>query len=260
MSTRAMSVAIVVSAANGTRAGDGLDQHEPERVDVALAVDGFAPRLLGTRVAGGAEHGAGGSVHAASASARASPKSADAQPAFLAEQQVGRLDVAVDEAAPVRVVERAGRLEADHQRLRRAESRVRVSSMAAQAAAAEVLGDEVRLVVVLAPVVHRQHVRVVERRGRLRFGPEPSEERFVVGEAVVQDLDRDATAQTRVVGEEHQGRRTRTDRGDQPVPTAEHPTDLVGHPRDDHRSRVSPVRACAGEPRRLRARMTRTPS
>jgi hypothetical protein len=75
---------------------------------------------------------------------------------------------------------------------------------------------------------------MVERCRGVRLRAEPARERFVVGESVVEHLHCDAAAKTGVVGEEHEGRRTGPDRCDQPVPTAQDPTDLVGHPRDDH--------------------------
>ena len=49
-----------------------------------------------------------GSVMAASASARARPKSATRSRAVIVEEEVGRLDVTVDEAAPVGVGEPVG--------------------------------------------------------------------------------------------------------------------------------------------------------
>ena len=138
-----MSVATVVSAANGTWPVTASTSVEGERVDVGLAVDGQAPGLLGRGVAGGAEHDAGGLGPRRLGEGAGQAEVGDAQPAVLAEQQVGGLDVAVDEAAAVGVVEAAGRLEADEQRLRRRQLPAAVEHRA-QAAAAEVLEHEVR--------------------------------------------------------------------------------------------------------------------
>ena len=90
--------------------------------------------------------------------------------------------------------------------------------------------------VLLAPVVHRHDVRVVERRGRLGLGPEPTEELSVLGQRVVQDLDRDAAAQASVVGQVHLGRRTHADRADQAVATAQHLADRRAHAGQGHRA------------------------
>ena len=148
---------------------------------------GFAAGLLGAGVASGAQHRAGRLGPRRLGQRAGEPEVADAQPSLLAEQEVGGLDVAVHEAARVRVLEAAGGLEPDHQRLRRREPGAGVEH-GAQAAAAEVLGDEVGLALVVAPVVDREHVRVVQGRGRLRFGAEPAEKGLILGQRLVQQL------------------------------------------------------------------------
>ena len=104
----------------GHLAGDRLHQHEGERVDVGLAGEGLALRLLGRRVAGGAEHRALRFGPRRLGQRPGQAEVGDAEPALLAEEEVGRLDVAVHEAPAVRVLEGPGGLEADQQRLRRA--------------------------------------------------------------------------------------------------------------------------------------------
>ena len=135
------------------------------------------------------------------------------------------------------VLQAAGRLQPDHQRLRRREAVAGVEHRP-EAAAAEILGDEVGLALVLAPVVDGEHVLMVEGGGRLRLGAEPPEESLVLRQRLMQQLGRHSPPQARVVSHVHQGRRARSDGCDQPVTPAQHPTELVGHPRDDHRSRV----------------------
>ena len=117
---RAISVATVVSAANGTVARDGLDHHERERVHVGLSVDRLALGLLRRGVARGAEHDAGRLGPRRLGDRAGEPEVGDAQPALLVEEEVRGLDVAMDEAPAMRVLEAAGRLEADDERLRRA--------------------------------------------------------------------------------------------------------------------------------------------
>ena len=118
----------------------------------------------------------------------------------------------------------------------------------AEAAAAEVLGDEVGRAVVVAPVVDGDDVRVVQGRGGLRLGPEAAEEGLVVGEGGVQDLHRHPTAEADVVGQEDLGRRAGADGGDEPVAPAEDATDLVGHAGHDHGARVSGALRPPGAP------------
>ena len=142
---RAISVATVVSAANGTVPGDRLDQHERERVHVGLAVDRLALRLLGRRVARGAEHDARRLGPRRLGDGPGQAEVGDAQPAVLVEQEVGGLDVAVDEAPAVGVVEAARRLEADERAPATASAAAPVEHRP-QAAAAEVLEHEVRAV------------------------------------------------------------------------------------------------------------------
>ena len=94
---------------------------------------------------------------------------------MLVEEQVRGLDVAVQDAARVRVLERGGDVASDARGLRDGEMRVVVEDRP-EAAAFEQLEHHERDVV-LAPVVDGDDVRVVERRRDLRFGAESTEER-----------------------------------------------------------------------------------
>ena len=126
-SSRFMSVATVVSPAKGTSPVTASTSVEGQRVDVALAVERLAPGLLGRRVAGGAEHRARRLGPGRLGEGPGQAEVGDAQPAVLAEEEVGGLDVAVDEAPAVGVVEAPAGLEPDEQRLGRGESRPRSS-------------------------------------------------------------------------------------------------------------------------------------
>ena len=85
-----------------------------------------------------------------------------------------------------------------------------------EAAALEQLEHHERHVV-FAPVVDRDDVGVVQRRRELRLGPEPAQERGVVGERGVQHLDRDPAAQPLVVGDVDATARAGADRTVQQV-------------------------------------------
>ena len=85
----------------------------------------------------------------------------------VGDDHVLRLDVAVDDAAPVRVLERVGQREADAQDVavrQLAGRRERV-----ERAPAHELGDEVAGLGVLAGVEHGDDARVVEPRGGERL-------------------------------------------------------------------------------------------
>ena len=145
------------------------------------------------------------------------------------------------EAATVRVLESPGGLHADQQRLGRCQSPPEVEH-ASQGPATEILRDEVRDIA-LAPVVDRHDVWVVQRGSRASFGVESLEERSIVCEGVVQDLDRDASTQRHVVGEVHRGGRSRADWRDQPVAPPEYLTDTVDQAGNCHGDKlvVTPV-------------------
>ena len=95
----------------GHAPGERLEEHHAQRVDVAAAVDGDALGLLRRHVVGRAHDGAGGGV------LRDADDLGDAvvgehRFTLRREQHVGRLDVAVDHATPMGVVDRrAERLE-----------------------------------------------------------------------------------------------------------------------------------------------------
>ena len=125
--------------------------------------------------------------------ARGEPEVGDADDAVLVEEQVRGLDVAVQDPARVRVLERGRDVAADARGLRHREVRVLVEDRA-EAAAFEQLEHHERDVV-LAPVVDGDDVRMVQRRRDLGFGAEAAQERGVLGERGVQDLDRDAAPQ-----------------------------------------------------------------
>ena len=125
----------------GHHAGDRLDEHQGQGVDVAAPVERAAGRLLGRDVAGGAQHDALGLGPGGLGQGPGQAEVGHPQPPVLAEQQVGGLDVAVGEAPGMGVVEAPGGVEAHHQRLGDRQQPPGLED-ALQAAALEVLGDQ----------------------------------------------------------------------------------------------------------------------
>ena len=173
-----------------------------------------------------------GSVQAASASARASPKSAILSRRVGVEQEVGWLDVAVDQPAPVRVVEPGRGLGADLGGLLRGEQHAGVVDLA-ERASGQVLEHQVGLPILLTPVVDPQDVRVVERGHGLRLGPEALEEGAVAGKSRMEHLDGNLAVKGDVVGEVDVRGRTGPQGRNESVPVAEDTSDGVGEARHD---------------------------
>jgi hypothetical protein len=100
----------LVLAVEGNVAGEHLEEDDAERVDVRLPVDVVAQRLLGRHVVRRAEHAAV-RREAVVVERAGDAEVGDLGRALLVDQDVLRLDVAVDDAARVRGAERAGDLD-----------------------------------------------------------------------------------------------------------------------------------------------------
>ena len=116
--------------------------------------------------------------------------------------------------------------------LRNGEQRALVEHRA-QRTALEQLEHHERHVVV-APVVHGDDVGVVQRRRELGLGPEPAQERGVLGEGRVQHLDRDPAPQPRVLGDVDPAARAGADGAVQQVPAREDTAREVAHRTAGH--------------------------
>ena len=97
-------------------AGERVEQHAAQRVDVGARVDALAADLLGRDVAERPDPLARAAQPGARAQALGQPEVREVRVVAGAEQDVGGLDVAVDQAARVRGVERAADLVDDARR------------------------------------------------------------------------------------------------------------------------------------------------
>jgi hypothetical protein len=181
-------------------AGERLVEHAAERVDVGAAVDAGALDLLGRDVVD-----------------RADPHARLRQPALRAgvlgeaevgevgvigavavgDQDVGGLDVAVDEPARVRDVERAADLHEDRRGAAWVEPAGALDERAQVGALDEAHRDE-QQAVDLARVVDRHDVRVLERRGDPRLALEALAEVLVGREVRRDDLEGDRAVEREV--------------------------------------------------------------
>jgi len=124
------------------------------------------------------------------------PKSLHETPT-LREQDVGRLDVAVDDSFGMRVIERC------RQRLKNGESLLdgprTATQLSGERAPTNVGADHIRPALLLAVVVDHEDVRMIEARDGLGLVTKPLKVRLIGGVARRQELDRHVTLETRIV-------------------------------------------------------------
>ena len=181
-----------VLALVGNLAGEHLEEHATERVDVSARVGVASGDLLRRHVVDGADDGslrgqAGGRV-------RPLGHPEVRQVGVLGaigdgDQDVRRLDVAVHQALGVGGVERRGALREQIDRPARIE-RSRFTDDLAQVGADDVVHHEEHEPFLFSGVVDRDHVGVVDRRGDPHLAPEALPERRVIGQLGRQHLQR----------------------------------------------------------------------
>ncbi len=215
---------------NGAR--DRFDEDDREGVQIGAAVERRARRLLGRRVSSGAHHGTRRLGPTRLCERARQTEVGHPQDPVLVEEQVRRLDVAVHQPTHVRVFERCGDLTADMDGLSRSQRFAGVEESAEAAAPQQLEHHEGHLVI--APVVDRHDVRVVQRSGDLRLGAEASEEADVVGERGVEHFDRDPAPQPDVVRHVDATARARADRREHAVTAGEHAAGQIGDATDRH--------------------------
>ncbi len=151
----------------------------------------------------------------------------DPKPTLVAEDERRRTDVAVHEPVAMDDVERLARLETDHQCLRRRQRAATVEVLA-QAAATEVLDDDVHRLAVVpdvgAPVVDLGDVGMLDGGTLLGSHPERPFEALTRAEVRVDDLDGDDSLFDQVKGIEDSSIDTTAAPRSELIPTRDDPT------------------------------------
>ena len=183
-------------AREGQPAGQELEGDDGQRVEVRLAGRLAAPGLLGGHVRGGSRdrpaHGARVlAVHLGQ------PEVGQDRLPLAVEEHVGRLDVAMDDALGVGVVEGVAERLQDVERLLGLQRLLGKPLL--EGAVGHVLGDHVGLSVEVAEIEHREDVAVAEPGHRPGLPLEPLAGFLGVTEGR-QQLDRGPALEARVVG------------------------------------------------------------
>ena len=183
--------------------GQQLVHDRAERVDVGVVRQLERLHLLGRHVA----RAAGDAFDAREVGVVVQRDAEVDQPevAVRRQHQVARLDVAVDHAARMRVVQRLGALEHQRQHVVDRQQVVGARVGGERARAVDELGDDAVVAALLARVVDRHDVRVLQHPDHVRLGEEHlardlGARRVVVGRDAV-GLDRDVAAVIGIVRE-----------------------------------------------------------
>jgi len=163
-----------------------------------------AQNLLRAHVLG-RSYGAPGGGHAVSAHGDGDAEIGDLHVPVGVQHQVRRLHVAVNDAVPVRVVERAERLPGPFYGMFQGQRAAGASDRIGYGAARYPLHENGELAVLLDEILDLGDVRVGEARLHLGFGHEALLEFRVARELVGQNLNGDAPPQDAVTGEPHFG-------------------------------------------------------
>ena len=194
--------------------GEELVQHDAGGEEIRAVVDRQPLHLLRRHVGGRPHHGAHlGAVGAVRVLDLRHAEVHQLRAALPVEHDVGRLDVAVDDAGLVRVVERAQELAHEAHELPGLEAQVVVEAVL-EVLAADELHDDEGDVALLAEIVDLDDVRMIEARDRLRLLLEPDRilARHLFVEVALDDgLDRDRAVQLRVERLVHHAHRPAAD-------------------------------------------------
>ena len=207
--------------------GQAFEGHHPEGVDVTARRRRLAQHLLWSQVGRRTEDRTGlGQLRAAGGQrdAEVGQRNGSVGP----DQQVGRFDVPVHDAAVVHRLQRLGGLGDQVHRRGRVEP-AEAAQRGGQRFSLDVLHHQVGARLVAMEVVDRDDAGVLHARHRAGLDQEPPDEFGVVEQFGQHDLHRDGPAEHEVGGPPHLSHATRPDALVQPVPAAERLPGLV-HP------------------------------
>ena len=196
----------------GRATRERLVEHHPDRVEVRRRGHREPLRLLGREVLGRSEHRAG--LRDLRRAGAGDAEVRDPGAALAVDEDVLRLQVAMDDPVLVREL-RAGEDLADD--LERLADREPAADQVLERCALDVLHRDEVPTVGLAAVVHADDVLVLHPRGRLGLAAEALDELGVLGEALVQELQRDPALEHLVVGEPHVRHPAAAEAGDEHV-------------------------------------------
>ncbi len=160
-----------LGALKGPLESEQLEGQDAEREEIGAGVVGAAADLLGSEVGGGPEGDAGLGQRLLVLGELGDAEVHDLGGVVFEDPDVRRLDVAMHDAARVRVLESAGDLHQVEELLRQAQE-LAALDLAIEILAGEVLLDEVGDAVLESEVVDRDDVAVVEIAGDLGLAHE----------------------------------------------------------------------------------------
>ena len=185
--------------------GQALVEHEPERVEIGATVEFLASYLLGRQVLRRPHHDVvAGQVGLGRLQSLGDAEVGEQHPPVGRHHDVARLDVAMDEARFVSVVERCCDAGADVAGQFGAQSFLRVEYLA-QALALDELHHDGLTTVLLEHVVDGDDVRMVEARRSNGFATEALRDDGIGGERRLEPLDGHLTIECEVDRQPHLG-------------------------------------------------------
>ena len=202
------------AAPEGPSARDRLVEHRTEGKDVAARVDGAACRLLRRHVVRRAEDDAGlrpslkrcrqparlGALGDFRLGQLRQAEVEDLDVPVAAHHEVFRLQIAMHDPGAVRRRQCRSHLHRNLQRLADRHAAPAREQRAEGLALDELRGNEV-VAVGQSHLVNRENVRMIERGGRLRLLLEPRQAFRILRVLVRQNLQRDAAAEARILGQ-----------------------------------------------------------